>query len=53
MACKNVVEAAALFAEPILNRDFKILKKQFVGIDRPAAHLLDLMDGDLATIEVV
>src|SRR5580704_8520512 len=31
---------------------FQNSQKQFVGIDRLAAHLLDLMDGDLATIEL-
>src|SRR5215813_6619906 len=51
-AVKNVFEAAALLAETVSERDFKIFKKQFVGIDGLAAHLLDLMDGNSAAVEI-
>src|SRR5262249_442055 len=51
-AVKNVFEAAALLAETVFEWDFKIFKKQFVGIDGLAAHLLDIMDGNPAAVEI-
>jgi len=49
---QDVLEAAAFLAEAILNRDFKVLDEQFVGVDRLAAHLLDLMHRDPVAIEI-
>ena len=51
-AVQDVFEAAALLAEAIFDRNFKILEEQFVGIDGLAAHLLDFMNGDAAAIEI-
>ena len=51
-AVQDVFEATAFFAQAILNRDFKILDEQFVGIDGLAAHLLDLVHLDPAAIEI-
>ena len=51
-AVQDVFEAAALFAEAILDRDFKILEEQLVGIDGLAAHLLDLVHGDALLVEI-
>ena len=49
---QNIFEAAAFLAKAILDRDFKIFHEQFVGVDSLAAHLLDLMNGDAAAIEI-
>ena len=49
---QDVFEAAAFLAEAILERNFEILDEQFVGIDRLAAHLLDLVHGDALAIEI-
>ena len=45
-AVQDVFEAASLFTKAILQRNFEILEEQFVGIDRLAAHLLDLVHRD-------
>src|SRR6266404_5877332 len=39
-AMQNIFEAAAFLAKAILDRDFKVLEKEFVGVDRLAAHFL-------------
>src|SRR6266404_8138838 len=51
-AMQNIFEAAAFVAKAILDRDFKVLEKKFVGVDGLAAHLLDLMNRDAAAIEI-
>src|SRR6185312_9796871 len=45
-AVQDVFETATLFAKTILDRYLEILEEQFVGIDRLAAHLLDLVHRD-------
>ena len=45
-AVQDVFEAAALLADAILDRNFKILEEQLVGVDGLAAHLLDLVHRD-------
>jgi hypothetical protein len=49
---QDIFEAAAFLAEAVLDRDFKILDEQFVGIDGLAAHLLDLMHRDALAVEI-
>src|SRR6185312_7870206 len=51
-AVQDVFETATLFAKTILDRYLEILEEQFVGIDRLAAHLLDLVHRDAAAIEI-
>ncbi len=51
-AMQDVFETAALLADAILKRNFEILEEQLVGIDRLAAHFLDLVHGDTRAIEV-
>src|SRR4051794_15998491 len=51
-AVQDVLEAPPLFAEAVLDRNLEILEEQFVGVDRLAAHLLDLVHGDAPAIEV-
>src|SRR5437879_2911033 len=51
-AVQDVFEAAAFLAKAILKRNLKILDEQFVGVDGLAAHLLDFMNRNAATIEI-
>ena len=49
---QDVFKAAPLLADAILHRNLEILEEQFVGVDRLAAHLLDLVHGDPRAVEV-
>ena len=49
---QDIFEAAPLFAEAIFERNFEILDEELVGIDRLAAHLLDLAHRDPAAVEI-
>ena len=51
-AVQDIFEAAAFFAQAILDRNLEILEEQLVGIDGLAAHLLDLVHGDPLAIEI-
>src|ERR1700737_2479661 len=51
-AVQDILKTAAFLAETIFQGNFKILDEELVGIDRFAAHLLDLMNGDAAAVEV-
>ena len=51
-AVQDVFETAAFLAEAILDRNFKILEEQFVGVDGLAAHLLDLVHRDALAVEI-
>ncbi len=49
---QDVFEAAAFLADPVLHRNLEILEEQLVGVDRLAAHLLDLARVHALAIEV-
>ena len=50
-AVKNVLEAAALLADPIVDRNLQSVDEHLVRVDRLASHFLDLAHLDEAAIE--
>src|SRR5262249_57553625 len=51
-AVQDVVEATAFLADAILQRHRQRVEKELVGVDRLAAHLVDLAHLDVAPPEV-
>src|SRR5439155_15391535 len=51
-AVQDVIEAAALFAQPVLDRDAQVVDKELVRVDRLAPHLRDLAHLDGLAVEV-
>ncbi len=49
---QEVVEALALLADAILKRHLQAVDEHLVGVDRLAAHLVDLGDLDLGAVEI-
>ncbi len=49
---QDVVEPAALFAQPVLDWNAQVVDEQLVRVDRLAAHLRDLAHLDGFAIEV-
>ena len=49
---QDVVEAAAFLADAVLQRHRQLVEEELVGIDRLAAHLVDLAHLDVAAVEI-
>ena len=51
-AVQQIVEALAFLADAVLERHLQAVDEDLVGVDRLAAHLVDLGDLDLGAVEV-
>src|SRR4029079_14250357 len=50
-AVEDVFEPPALLADAIPSRDTKTIEKHLIGVDRLAAHFLDLADLDMRAVD--